>query len=265
MLCLLGLSPAFAQGSASVNVQELQIEAPQLDVQRNIRVYLPEGYTKSNDRYPVLYMHDGQNLFDTLTAFSGEWRVDEFLDAQKGQKVIVVGIDHGNENRISELTPFPHAKYGGGGAEAYVDFIRYTLKPHVDASFRSLPAAENTTIAGSSLGGLVSFYAALKFPEVFGNALVFSPSFWFNEAIYDFAEASELKNTSRFYFLGGAAESESMVPDMLKMKALLLKKNFPQENFIIRIVEEGAHNEAFWSREFPDAFQWLFSNTSQVK
>lgn len=258
ILCFLVFSPTFSQGSTSDNIQIFEIEASQLDTVKTIRVYLPEAYKDSEERYPVIYMHDAQNLFDSTTAFSGEWKIDEFLDTQKGQKVIIIGIDHGNEKRISELTPFPHEKYGGGGAEVYVDFIRETLKPHVDVTFRTLPDAENTVIIGSSLGGLVSFYAAVKFPEVFGKAGVFSPSFWFSEEIFAFAEASEIKSSSKFYFLGGTSEGETLVPDLKRMTALLLEKDHPQENLKLKIVQDGEHNEAFWSSEFPEAFQWLF-------
>ncbi len=216
---------------------------------------------RQQENYPVLYMHDAQNLFDTTTAFSGEWKVDEFMDAQKGQKVIVVGIDHGDEKRIAELTPFPNEKYGGGEGAAYIDFLVNTLKPHIDNNFRSLPEAENTAIMGSSLGGLISFYAALEYPEVFGKIGVLSPSFWFSEEIFSFAEASEIPKNSRFYFVAGTAESEEMISDLLEMKQILLKKDLSEEKLQLKIVKDGEHNEAFWSREFPEAFEWLFPNS----
>lgn len=266
VLLFLASSPlSFGQSSASSRVKIFDIAAPQLDTVRTIRMYLPLGYENTDEKYPVLYMHDAQNLFDTATAFSGEWEVDEFLDSQKGQKVIVVGIDHGNEKRIAELTPFPHEKYGGGEAAAYVDFIRETLKPHVDATYRTLTAAENTAVIGSSLGGLVSFYAALKYPEVFGMAGVFSPSFWFSEEIYGFAEASEISRGVRFYFLGGTFEDETLVSNIQKMEELLLKNGLSEENIFVKIVEGGEHNEAFWRSEFPEAFQWLFSEKAAGK
>lgn len=256
---------SFGQSSASRQVKIFDIEAPQLDTVRTIRIYLPVGYETTDDKYPVLYMHDAQNLFDTATAFSGEWQVDEFLEGQKGQKVIVVGVDQGNEKRIAELTPFPHEKYGGGDAAAYVDFIRETLKPHVDATYRTLTAAENTAVMGSSLGGLVSLYAAVKYPEVFGMAGVFSPSFWFSEEIYGFTEASEINKDARFYFLGGTSEDKTLVGNIKKMNVLLLKKGLSEEKILVKIVEGGEHNEAFWSSEFPEAFKWLFPENAAEK
>lgn len=259
------VSTVYPQGTASSNVHIFEIHSPQLNTLRTIRVYFPEGYEASTEHFPVLYMHDAQNLFDTTTAFSGEWKIDEFFDTQKGQKIIVVGIDHGNKNRISELTPFANEKYGGGEANAYVEFITKTLKPHVDSTLRTLPEVANTTIMGSSLGGLVSFYAALKYSEVFGKAGVFSPSFWYSEKIYDFAEASEVNEEFKIYFVGGTSEGPAMVPDLKKMEELLLKKGLPRGNLKVKIVAGGEHNEAFWSREFPEAFEWLFKGETKAE
>ena len=138
-----------------------EIEAPQLKTSKKIWVYLPKDYAKQTRNYPVIYMHDAQNLFDAKTSYAGEWKVDETLDSLK-MNVIVIGIEHGNEKRLEELTPFKHDKHGGGNADAYLDFIVTTLKPHVDKTYRTKTKAKHTTIFGSSLGGLVSYYAVLK-------------------------------------------------------------------------------------------------------
>lgn len=254
-----------AQSTASQNVTTFEIEAPQLDTIKKIWIYLPEGYKTSEKRYPVLYMHDAQNLFDAKTSFSGEWKVDEILDSLEAPGVIVVGLEHGNSKRIDELTPFPHEKYGGGKADAYLAFLRNTLKPHVDASYRTLPNAKNTTIMGSSLGGLVSFYAMLKYPETFGQAGIFSPSFWFSDKIFSMAEGANLNEHHRFYFLGGTAEGEEMVPHLNKMKSILLARGIPEENIELKVIQGGQHNEAFWSAHFLEAFEWLHpKETSEV-
>ncbi|MEG9326832.1 alpha/beta hydrolase-fold protein [Salinimicrobium catena] len=252
----------FAQSTASANVSTFEIEAPQLDTIKKIWVYLPEAYATSDKRYPVLYMHDAQNLFDAATSFVGEWKVDEALDSMQQPEVIVIGLEHGSEKRIEELTPFPHEKYGGGKADAYLEFLRLTLKPHVDASFRTLPEAENTAIMGSSLGGLVSFYAILKYPETFGSAGVFSPSFWFSEEIFKAADSAEIDPKHRFYFLGGTAEDENMVPDLRHMQELLKAKEIPVNNLKLEIIEGGKHNEVFWREHFPAAVKWLFEERS---
>lgn len=246
-----------SQSTASKNVSTFDIEAPQLDTIRKIWVYMPEEYKKSDKRYPVIYMHDAQNLFDASTSYSGEWRVDEILDSLKQPEVIVVGIEHGNEKRIEELTPFPHEKYGGGKGDLYVDFIVETLKPHIDVVFPTLSDTQNTTIMGSSLGGLISFYAVTKYPETFGKAGVFSPSFWFSEKIYDFVENRSIPKDTRFYFVAGTAEGEEMVPDLEKMVALLKQQNVSEDQMHVKIVKDGKHNEAAWSLEFPEAFEWL--------
>jgi len=220
---------------------------------------LPENYSKSNKRLPVIYMHDGQNLFDKETAPYGEWAVDETLDSLKAQ-VIVVGIEHGGNRRIDELTPYPNAKYGGGKADSYLDFVVNTLKPYVDKHYRTKPDARHTAIFGSSLGGLVSFYAVLKYPKVFGKAGVFSPSFWYSDDIYELMAKSP-KTKAKIYFLAGDSESKDIdvVGDMKKMENLLdanrcscLKLNKSV------IVKDGQHNEKLWRESFAKAYLWLF-------
>ena len=184
------------ESTASRQVSTFTIDSPELQTSRKIWVYLPKGYSESQKRYPVLYMHDAQNLFDSKTSFVGEWNVDEKLDSINAD-IIIIGIEHGNDKRIDELTPFPNEKYGGGKADAYVDFIVKTLKPAVDTKYRTKTNARNTGIMGSSLGGLVSLYAAVKYPETFGKAGVFSPSFWFSDKIYEFVKTKKKLKTKK--------------------------------------------------------------------
>lgn len=265
LLFFFGTLSGYAQGTASPNVSTFEIEAPQLDTIKKIWIYLPRDYKTSEKRYPVLYMHDAQNLFDTETSFAGEWKVDEMLDSLEAPGVIVVGLEHGNSRRLDELTPFSHEKYGGGKADAYLAFLRNTLKPHIDATYRTMPNPEKTTIMGSSLGGLVSFYAILKYPDTFGQAGIFSPSFWFSDKIFGMAEGAKISDHHRFYFLGGTAEGEEMVHDLHKMKEILRARGIPGENIEMKLIEGGQHNEAFWSAHFLEAFDWLFSKeTSEV-
>ena len=180
------------ESTASNQVSTFTIEAPQLKSTKKIWLYLPKNYTSSTKKYPVIYMHDAQNLFDSKTSFAGEWNIDEKLDSLSAQ-VIVVGIET-TEKRMEELTPFVNAKHGGGKANDYLDFIVNTLKPTVDGTYRTKTNAKNTIMIGSSLGGLTSFYALLKYPNVFGKAGVFSPSFWFNrDELVDL-----LKQTKKF-------------------------------------------------------------------
>ncbi len=245
------------QSTASKNVSTFTIEAPQLNTSKKIWIYLPEDYSKNiQKKYSVIYMHDAQNLFDAKTSYSGEWNVDEKLDSLKA-KVVVVGIEHGNEKRIDELTPFKNEKYGGGNADNYLEFIVKTLKPHIDKNYRTKTKAKNTILFGSSLGGLVSYYGALKYPEVFGKAGVFSPSFWFSPEIYTFTE-KQPKIKTKIYFLCGDKESDDMVNDLTKMKRLLdTKRCYCLHLDKTKIVKGGEHNEKLWRDHFAEAILWL--------
>jgi predicted alpha/beta superfamily hydrolase len=244
------------ESSASKNVSTFTIEAPQLKTTKKIWIYLPEDYSATAKKYSVIYMHDAQNLFDSKTAYSGEWNVDEKLDSLK-VPVIVVGIEHGNDKRIDELTPFKNEKYGGGNADNYLDFIVKTLKPYIDKNYRTKPKAKNTIIMGSSLGGLVSYYAILKYPKTFGKAGVFSPSFWFSNDIYTLTEKAP-KIKTKIYFLCGDKESDDMVKDMTKMERLLdTKRCYCLHLTKSKIVKGGEHNEKLWRDGFVKAVLWL--------
>ncbi|NNE31714.1 MAG: alpha/beta hydrolase [Winogradskyella sp.] len=257
LFTILFFNKSFPQSTASEQVSKFTIEAPQLDTIRTIWVYLPKDYQNSDKRYPVLYMHDAQNLFDKESSYIGEWEVDEFMDTLKEHKSIIIGIEHGNENRIEELTPYRHAEFGGGRGEAYLNFLKNTLKPHVDVTYRTKAEAKHTTILGASLGGLISFYAAIKYPETFGKAGVFSASFWVSEEIYDLVKASEISNSSKFYFVIGSEEGDDMVPDHQRMVKLLKTKGVKDDHLANYIIEGGQHNEALWMSQFPAAYNWL--------
>ena len=245
------------ESTASKNVRIFEIFSPELNIQKKIWVYLPKDYAYSDKKYPVMYMHDAQNLFDAKTSYVGEWEVDEALNKMNAQ-LIVIGIEHGNEKRIDELTPYKNEKYGGGNGDNYLKFIVETLKPKVDNIYRTKPSAKNTALFGSSLGGLISFYGVLKYPEVFGKAGVFSPSFWFSDEIYTLMEQSE-KTKARIFLLCGDKEDETMVSNLKKMETLLdrnrcycLKLNKTV------IIEGGEHNEKLWKENFEQAVKWLF-------
>lgn len=203
-------------------------------------------------------MHDAQNLFDAKTSFSGEWNIDEKLDSLKAN-VIVVGIEHGNEKRLEELTPFKNEKHGGGKADAYLDFIVKTLKPEIDKKYRTKTGAKHTTIMGSSLGGLTSFYAVLKYPEVFGKAGVFSPAFWINrQGITELLEKTD-KLKAKIYFLCGDNEGDDdMIRDLNKIEYLVNTKRCACKMLNKKvIVKGGQHNEKLWRDGFVNAYLWL--------
>jgi predicted alpha/beta superfamily hydrolase len=242
---------------------------PQLDRKRRIWLYLPKEYATATNAYPVIYMHDGQNLFDAATSFSGEWKVDESLNTlaeQNHTQVIVVGIDNGGNERINELTPYTNKQYGGGSGDLYIQFIVETLKPYIDAHYRTLTDRENTAIWGSSLGGLISLYAVLKYDSVFGKAGIFSPSLWYSDSIYTLAAEVNKNLESKIYFLAGGKEGDGTVPqECMNMIDDLKANKFNDNELVLKTVASGEHNEAFWSAQFSDAFLWLFEGISDIK
>lgn len=258
-------NPHTAQENVSILSDSFYI--PQLNRFRRIWIYLPKDYNNSQSRYPVLYMHDGQNLFDNNTAFAGEWGIDESLNSmtlQGNQSCIAVGIDNGGNNRINEYSPWINSSYGGGEGEKYMKFIVETLKPHIDSIFRTLPDRENTGIMGSSMGGLISFYGGLKYQEIFSKIGIFSPSFWFSQDCFSFAEQNSKKANMKLYFLAGGQESG--VSESCKNIIKALKKaGYSDEEIKLKEVPSGQHNESFWKQEFPAAYQWLFPKPLIIK
>jgi len=256
LLFLLTTTIVAQKNNLSTQVSTFTIKAPQLQTEKKIWLYLPKDYAKTSKTYSVIYMHDAQNLFDSKTSYAGEWNVDEKLDSLQAQ-LIVVGIEHGNEKRLEELTPFKNEKYGGGNADDYLDFIVKTLKPRIDSLYRTKNNAKNTLIMGSSLGGLTSFYATLKYPDIFGKAGVFSPSFWFSDEIFKYVE-SRKKIKSKIYFMCGDSESADMVKDLIRMETLINSKRCYCLNLNEKeIVKGGQHNEKLWRDGFVKAIQWL--------
>ena len=242
------------------------MDMPQLGVTgRRIWVYLPPDYQYADRRYPVLYMHDGQNLFDPATAHSGEWGVGKSLDALFHEKktggAIVVGIDNGGTARWEEYSPWCNLDGTGScsGGE-YARFLVDDLKPLIDKRFRTLPGREHTGIAGSSLGGTISFYTVLKYPEIFSRAGLFSPAFWFARGkAVSLAKAARIKYDTRIYMDVGTKEGwheDEYLADARAISALFLKKKWITQQLVID--EGGIHSESAWARRFPAAFLWLF-------
>jgi predicted alpha/beta superfamily hydrolase len=202
-------------------------------------------------------MHDGQNIFDDATSFSGEWGVDEFLDTSRLRSCIVVAVDHGADKRINEYSPYDMERFGKGEGDAYADFLVQTLKPYIDKNYRTLKGRDNTFIAGSSMGGLISMYAILKYPKTFGGAGVFSPSFWIAPRIYDEIKEKGEKIKGKIYFYAGKQEGEVMVTDMLKAFEKMSDVSKARMTTVIR--DDGKHTEATWRKEFPLFYSWLIT------
>jgi predicted alpha/beta superfamily hydrolase len=260
-------APALAQprpSTAGPTVQVLteRLTLPGLQRERTLRLYLPPSYASApTRRYPVLYLHDGQNLFDDATSFVGEWGVDEALDAlarTSGFEAIAVGIDHGGDKRFNEMSLWPHERFGAGEGEAYVDFVVRIVKPLIDARYRTRTDAASTLIGGASMGGLISHKAILRHPEVFGRALIFSPAYWTApERMAEHVQAHRLPRGARLYFHAGGREgSRSMVP--LTERMLELTRAQGDAATMLNIAPEAEHNERAWRAEFERALRWLF-------
>jgi predicted alpha/beta superfamily hydrolase len=248
--------------SAQVIIVNDSFYIPQLQTKRRIWMYVPKSYD-GKKKYPVLYMQDGQNLFDPSTAYSGEWGVDEYLDNSK-KECIVIGIDNGAE-RMQEYNPYDDKKYGKGKGKAYIDFIVQTLKPYIDKTYPTLANKNNTFLAGSSMGGLISYYAGVKYANTFGKVIVLSPSFWLCEKDIN----NTLKTTTNiagtgFYFYYGQKESNTLAAEV-KRVAAATKQKCTTCNITISENKNGEHNEKYWQAELPKIFDWLFTYTINVK
>lgn len=249
--------------SASINVQVLAKEfaMPGLNRTRTVRLYLPPDYHKESTSYPVLYMHDGQNLFDDSTSYAGEWGIDETLNKlhqQNKLSFIVVGIDNGQEKRMNELSPWQNEKFGQAEGEFYMKFIVEVVKPYIDNNYRTLPDADNTAIIGSSMGGLISHYAIFEHPNVFSKAGIFSPSYWYSKDVYSYSDPRKLGKNARLFFLMGGAEGADTINNMDNMVSQIKQQGFPESNIASHVVQDGEHNEAFWQHNFERAVLWLF-------
>lgn len=248
-----------------VRVIDTAFFMPQLSRHRRVWVYLPEGYEQSSKRFPVLYLQDGQNIFDRATSFSGEWGVDEALDSLGTQfeQCLVVAVDNGGDKRMSEYSPFDFTLTHGdqkieikGEAGAYADFLVHTLRPFLIKNFKASRSRKRHFIAGSSMGGLLAFYAVLKDPKKWGGAGVFSPAFW----VVKKPLLQEVTRKGRsikcpIYFYAGNEESADMVSDMLAVLQALNTVSKTKAQSIIR--GEGKHSESDWQREFPLFYEWM--------
>ncbi len=234
---------------------------------RTVLVWLPPSYTDAQKRYPVVYFHDGQNVFDDATAFSGEWYADETLTdlAAEGLEAIAVAVPNGGDaRRFYEYSPVPSADPElpqGGGGSAYVTFLAGTVKPLVDAEFRTLPGAEHTTVIGSSMGGVISLHAVQQRPDVFGHAGVMSPAFWTNDG-YSLEQTARLPApTGRIWVDVGGKESDDpeRATAYWQGAAQFAELLRPHMGERLRFVSVPAaiHHETAWAKRLPDALRFL--------
>ena len=243
------------------------VYSPQLDNERDLLVSLPGKYTDRERRYPVIYMHDGQNLFDPATSFAGSWNVDVAMAeaSLEGLDAIVVGIPNMGHLRLAEYSPFEHPELGAGRGDLYLEFLIKTVKPLIDAQYLTVPDRLHTGIVGSSMGGLISLYAFFRHPEVFGFAGVLSPSLWLTEsATFAFIEQADF-SPGKLYLDVGAKEGARHVANAHRLRDLLETKGYRLGHDLMWVEEEmGGHHEAAWARRFQDSLPFLVPGDAEL-
>ena len=239
------------------------ISSPQLGNVRRVQVYLPANYAReSSRRYPVLYMHDGQNHFDPKTSFSGvAWdvgtTVDRLIAEGQVRPFIVVAIDNTAE-RLAEYTPGADPRHGGGRLDAYADFVLDTLKPMIDARFRTLPDRRHTAWLGSSLGGLASLHVALARSDRVALAAGMSPAVWWNRrALIEFVKSRTPRPPVRLYLDAGTDNDD--LEEALDLSASLQEVGYVSgQDFRLLVVKGGNHHERDWAARLAEPLRFLF-------
>lgn len=249
-----------------IEILSEDFEIPSMIKTRRLSVLLPYNYHETDKRYPVVYLQDGQNLFDDFAPF-GNWGLTKRLAvlAELGMAdVIVVAIDHAEEQRIAEFTPSFRTRLGVGDGKKYVRFLADRLKPYIDQHFRTLPDRRHTGIGGSSMGGLISLYAGIMYPEVYSKLMIFSPSLWVSPQLHQQPILLHEPGGMQVYLYAGGRESENMLASMERLRAgLVAHTNAPEQLDIhLSVDPEGQHNEHRWGIEFPYALEWLFYRKS---
>ncbi|MCK4341868.1 MAG: alpha/beta hydrolase, partial [Phycisphaerae bacterium] len=255
--------------------------SPQLKNERTIMVYLPPGYKDHPEqRYPVLYLHDGNNLFDAKTSFTGiEWQVDEtaerLIKAGLIRELIIVGI-YNNADRMDEYTPFHDAgRNAGGDGEAYLAFIVDTLKPFIDKTYRTRTGRAHTGIAGSSLGGLISLYAVHRYPHVFSRAGVISPALWWaDRAVIEYVRQNKPEQPLKIWIDTGLEEGPKREPAGVSqyaadcrelVKILAARGCRPDLDYHYEEVADGRHHESDWAGRFDRVLLFLFGKERPLR
>jgi len=242
-----------------------EFEIPQLNKTRKIWALLPHDYDSSNESYPVMYLQDAQNLFNEKAKY-GNWEIDKKLAVMaeyKIGKIIIIAIEHAEEDRLKEYN-VGKTVLGKGQGKKYIKFMIKTLKPFVDSNFRTKKEREFTGVGGSSMGALVSIFSGLRYPEIFGKLMIFSPSLWVVPKLKIDSEAAESSNT-KIYIYAGGDESATMIEHVKKFKKNIIASEFVKDKMKINlsINMEGTHSERYWSDEFPKAIEWLFFNSKE--
>lgn len=254
-------------------IEKFHMKISSFNEDRMIRVYLPENYKNETTRYPVLYMHDGQNVFNDDDAIGGHsLQLEEYLNEKK-IKLIVVAIDQNCEERMNEYCPWKNGQYSrkivgridptGGKGKQYIEFIVNELKPFIDKKYRTLK--DNSSMAGISLGGLISTYAACVYPNIFRNVAGLSSAFFRNqEEIEKLLQEADLSKLKKFYLDCGTNEaktdkliSEEFVNSNRAIYEILRKKEIRVK---FNVIEEAEHHYLYFRQRVPEIFKYFCTN-----
>jgi predicted alpha/beta superfamily hydrolase len=252
-----------------------QVDSPQLGRPVDLLVYLPPSYhTEPARGFPVVYMQDGQNLFDRYTSYAGDWQVDEIMESlalEEGLEAIVVGIPNGGAARLDEYSPWEDREFGGGRAGRYLHFLVDVVRPLIAASFRAAPERERTVVAGSSMGALFSLWAFFECPQVFGGCAALSPSVQFAGRALERDARRRPFRGGRLYLDAGTHEGRPRrlarflgmpacphLRSVRRLRDALVHTGYRLDRDLRYLEEDGGeHNELAWSRRFPGALRFL--------
>lgn len=260
------VAPRFFRDAGEWSIRWPQFQSTLLNNARGVYVYLPPTYLEnSTARMPVVYMHDGQNLFDPNAAFGGvTWRVAEAMNdaASSGafREAIVVGAENAGANRIAEYTPTSDPMYGGGNGDLFLRMLVEELKPKVDSELRTLPGRADTILIGSSLGGLISSYAGVRKADTFGNIGAMSPSVWWDgRVLLTFVAQTGTTRPLRVYVdSGDSGPSNDGVTDTADLAAAYRALGYAEGSTLKYVVQQGAtHTESAWASRLPGALEFL--------
>lgn len=245
----------------------------ELNKEKRVYIYLPKSYHTTDKYYPVLYMHDGQNLFDDKTAYMNRsWRLmDSYIEHPELPEVIIVGVES-DEDRSDELVPYefthPNGVKAGGNADLYLQFITVTLKPYIDRMYRTFKSPKNTGIMGSSFGGVNSTYAALAYGDYFTRFGCISNAYHYGgffKQLKTLAEQASLHTVKKFYMDVGTKETDNsaineLYVDKNKEMYEILKTKMDDSQIRFTVIEDAIHHETEWENRFPDIIKFMFND-----
>ena len=253
-------------------LETLEIESARLGVRRRVTVWLPPGFRGRGRSYPVLYLNDGQNLFDPARAFGGvAWNVGEtaarLIRRRRIPPLLVVGIDHGDARRAREYLPVeddrnPDARHPLG--DEYAAFVAREVLPEIARRFPVARGAANTGFGGSSYGAVAALHTVLVNPGVFGRLLIESPSLYVGNGYLLRKARAAARWPSRIYLGVGTAETrradwnQETVANVLALERILRARGLGPRRLRVRVEEGATHSEGAWAGRLPDALEFLF-------